>query len=185
MAKYTNLTSLFTAIADAIRAKKGTTGKIVADNFPEEIAAIESGVKSVTFTKDDLSSSGDYLAIKLPDGVESVEWFMFMNQDVTYISSGEAVNSQIFGFYSINNCLNQPVSNVFHNGPDKDNGYYKTMYPYTHLSALGDNRYSKTMLFYVAAGYLVLTEQYAVNSGGDFGIADQLVDGTTYTLYYK
>lgn len=43
MAKYTNLTSLFTAIAEVIRAKKGTTGKIVADNFPEEIAAIDSG----------------------------------------------------------------------------------------------------------------------------------------------
>lgn len=43
MAKYTNLTSLFTAIADAIRAKKGTTGTIVADNFPEEIASIQSG----------------------------------------------------------------------------------------------------------------------------------------------
>ena len=43
MAKYTNLTSLFTAIAEAIRAKKGTNDKIVADNFPEEIAAIEVG----------------------------------------------------------------------------------------------------------------------------------------------
>lgn len=44
MAKYTNLSSLFTAIADAIRAKKGTTAEIVADNFPDEIAGIESGI---------------------------------------------------------------------------------------------------------------------------------------------
>lgn len=41
MAKHTNLTSLFTAIADAIRAKKGTTDAIVADDFPDEIAGIE------------------------------------------------------------------------------------------------------------------------------------------------
>lgn len=43
MAKHTNLTSLFSDIADAIRAKKGTTGTIVADNFPDEIAGIEAG----------------------------------------------------------------------------------------------------------------------------------------------
>ena len=44
MATYTNLSSLFTAIADAIRAKTGKTGEIVADNFPAEIAVIETGV---------------------------------------------------------------------------------------------------------------------------------------------
>lgn len=44
MAKYTNLTALFTAIADAIRAKKGTTGTIVADNFPDEIDTIQNGI---------------------------------------------------------------------------------------------------------------------------------------------
>ena len=48
MAKHTNLSSLFTDIADAIRTKKGTTGEIVADNFPDEIAGIEGG------------SAGDY-----------------------------------------------------------------------------------------------------------------------------
>ena len=45
MAKHTTLSSLFTAIADAIRTKKGLDAgtKIVADNFPDEIAGIESG----------------------------------------------------------------------------------------------------------------------------------------------
>lgn len=45
MAKHTNLSNLFTAIADAIRAKKGLAAgtKIVADNFPDEIAGIEIG----------------------------------------------------------------------------------------------------------------------------------------------
>lgn len=39
---YTSLDGLFTAIANAIRAKKGTTETIVADNFPSEIESIAS-----------------------------------------------------------------------------------------------------------------------------------------------
>lgn len=39
---YTTLSGLFAAIANAIRAKKGTTGTIVADNFPSEIESIAS-----------------------------------------------------------------------------------------------------------------------------------------------
>lgn len=37
------LTQLFTAIANAIRTKKGTSGTIVASNFPTEIASITTG----------------------------------------------------------------------------------------------------------------------------------------------
>lgn len=40
MPNYTNLSSLFTAIANAIRGKTGGTAQIVADNFPSAIAAI-------------------------------------------------------------------------------------------------------------------------------------------------
>ena len=40
MPNYTNLTSLFTAIANAIRSKTGGTGSIVADNFPAAIGEI-------------------------------------------------------------------------------------------------------------------------------------------------
>lgn len=45
---YTTLNSLLTAIANAIRAKKGTTAQINAQNFPSEIASIETSVKSQT-----------------------------------------------------------------------------------------------------------------------------------------
>lgn len=48
---YTTLNSLLTAIANAIRAKKGTTAQINAQNFPSEIASIETSVKSQTVTK--------------------------------------------------------------------------------------------------------------------------------------
>ena len=40
---HTTLTSLFSDIADAIRAKTGDSGTIVADNFPTAIANIPSG----------------------------------------------------------------------------------------------------------------------------------------------
>lgn len=40
--KNTTLTGLFTNIADAIREKTGGTESIVADNFPEAIAAIDT-----------------------------------------------------------------------------------------------------------------------------------------------
>lgn len=39
---YTTLNSLLTAIANAIRAKKGTTAQINAQNFPSEIASIST-----------------------------------------------------------------------------------------------------------------------------------------------
>ena len=42
MAEHNNLTSLFSDIADAIRKKNGSTGTIVADNFPSVIAAINT-----------------------------------------------------------------------------------------------------------------------------------------------
>ena len=44
--KYTNLTELFKATADAIRAKKQTTDPIVADSFPEEIEGITTSGNS-------------------------------------------------------------------------------------------------------------------------------------------
>ena len=51
MATYNTLTSLLSAIANAIRAKKGTTAQINAQNFPSEIASIETSVKSQSVTK--------------------------------------------------------------------------------------------------------------------------------------
>ena len=40
--KHSDLNTLFTAIADAIRQKNNTTAKIIADNFPDEILALEA-----------------------------------------------------------------------------------------------------------------------------------------------
>ena len=64
MATHTTLSSLFTAIADAIRAKKGTSAKIIADNFPTEIANLHGYTKlgettlTVSTTSTSASSAG-------------------------------------------------------------------------------------------------------------------------------
>lgn len=44
MAKHKTLSELFTAIADAIRSKTGGAEDIVADDFPEQIEAIPTGI---------------------------------------------------------------------------------------------------------------------------------------------
>ena len=46
----TTLSELFTAIANAIRAKTGESAQIVAEHFPEEIATIQTGVDTADAT---------------------------------------------------------------------------------------------------------------------------------------
>ena len=47
MPNHTSLASLFGDIADAIRAKTGGSAQIVADDFPNEIAAIPTSGKNI------------------------------------------------------------------------------------------------------------------------------------------
>ena len=53
----TNLTTLFTNIANAIRAKTGSSEQIVAENFPTAIAGITTGLKLTNTTT--LTSTAD------------------------------------------------------------------------------------------------------------------------------
>lgn len=55
-----SLSALFTAIANAIRAKTGGTAQIVADTFPAAIAGISTGVD----TSDATAGAGDVLSGK-------------------------------------------------------------------------------------------------------------------------
>ena len=57
---YASLTDLFTAIANSIRAKRGTTAAITAQNFPSQIDAITTfqfGYKDATLSSDSSSIS--------------------------------------------------------------------------------------------------------------------------------
>lgn len=51
MAKYTTLNALFTAIATSLRGKTGSSGKIVADDFPAMIDGIDTSGITPTGTK--------------------------------------------------------------------------------------------------------------------------------------
>ena len=51
MAKYSTLTALFTAIANSLRGKTGSTGSIVADDFPSVIDSLSTGGITPTGTK--------------------------------------------------------------------------------------------------------------------------------------
>lgn len=62
MAKYSTLTELFSAIANSLRTKTGTSSKIIADDFPSVIDGISVGVEGgiiPTGTKS-ITSNGTY-----------------------------------------------------------------------------------------------------------------------------
>ncbi len=59
MAKYTTLTALFKAIADALRSKSGNTGGIVADDFPDVINSLSTGGITPTGTKT-ITANGEH-----------------------------------------------------------------------------------------------------------------------------
>lgn len=82
--KNTTLTGLFTNIADAIREKTGGTESIVADNFPEAIAAIDTqeNLDTELSTQDDLIAQ---IAIAL--------------EGKTGASGGESTSNVIFAGY--------------------------------------------------------------------------------------
>lgn len=70
---HTSLASLFSDIADAIRAKTGGSSQITADDFPTAIAAIPSGGGgSATIEELDVSASGTYTASGGVDGYSPV-----------------------------------------------------------------------------------------------------------------
>ena len=72
MAKNDNLTDFLQDIADTIRAKRGITGPISAQNFATEIAAIEGG-STPTPPTPDMPVIGDgktYLYIKIADCIK-------------------------------------------------------------------------------------------------------------------
>ena len=58
----------FKAIADAIRAKTGETGTIVANDFATKIAAIPTGVAKPSWTQSTLPASANWTSVCYGDG---------------------------------------------------------------------------------------------------------------------
>ena len=57
MAEYTALAPLFTDIANAIRSKTGETGQITANNFPQLIMNLNTGIDMGVFLQYEMYSS--------------------------------------------------------------------------------------------------------------------------------
>lgn len=62
---HTTLTSLFSDIADAIRAKTGGTGTIVADDFPDVINELNMCYIGGETPPSDLGNDGDIYIVKV------------------------------------------------------------------------------------------------------------------------
>ena len=92
MATHTSLSALFTAIADAIRAKTGSTDPIVADNFPTEIANISTGTGTPTDPEEPTevlitaSNIDSYFSVTNGD-------YYFAGVDSTFTSNNKGQNS--------------------------------------------------------------------------------------------
>lgn len=59
MAKYSTLNALFTAIANSLRSKTNSSGKIVADDFPSVIDSLSTGGITPTGTKS-ITTNGEH-----------------------------------------------------------------------------------------------------------------------------
>lgn len=59
MAKYSTLTALFTAIANSLRSKTGSSASIVADDFPSVIDSLSTGGITPTGTKN-ITTNGEH-----------------------------------------------------------------------------------------------------------------------------
>lgn len=101
---YTTLNSLLTAIADAIRNKKGTTAQINAQNFPSEIASISTSSTIVEkfYKTVPETSAGQYATVTISEDYDVV--IVNMNYEDGYDDSEANYNSKSnfygFAYYS-------------------------------------------------------------------------------------
>lgn len=88
---HTSLASLFSDIADAIRAKTGGSSQIVADNFPTAIAAIQAGL---TFASPITATRRNNLNIDFPNLAAEPKFFVLFASHSSGISITTTGNSR-------------------------------------------------------------------------------------------
>lgn len=110
--RHTTLTSLFTDVADAIRAKTGDTADIKADDFDTAIAAIPSGgggvldstiVATVRFDGDSISGVTGYppATSNLPFS-NSFSTYTYQSSYFGYCSSSPKVGDNVSTYFKVN-----------------------------------------------------------------------------------
>lgn len=100
MAKNDNLTDFLTDVADAIRAKKGTTDKINPQDFANEIASIQGNANG--YTPNDIAMG--LVAGDLHFTTDVIAAYSFYND--TGITSVDAPNVTTIGTYAFYNIAN-------------------------------------------------------------------------------
>lgn len=112
MSKANNLTDFLTDVADAIRAKKATTGKINPQDFSEEIASIKTGAtlqsKSVTPTAAQQVVTPDSGF----DGLSQVTVRGSVNLIASNVRDGVTIFG-VTGTYKGETTIKSPFSNIY------------------------------------------------------------------------
>lgn len=147
---YTTLSSLFTAIADAIRSKLGTQSQIVADNFPSMIESIPTGGnqptlfapiitigRNVVSWSNDLDNGGFEVTLSADVSGSSVSSPLTITQQMDKQTLRVVASSQNFedGVSStVLSYITPLISTINPSNYSSD-----VSYPYTYLKFLGFN----------------------------------------------
>lgn len=127
MATYDSLAALFTATANAIRAKLGVSSTFSANEFPSKIASIPTGVqmtvnKNLIITRSDVSSapSNTQMFVKYPYVNSNDEWGTVVEElvnggsitipipDMDFVTNDKISNEDMFFIFFIKPATESP-----------------------------------------------------------------------------